>query len=151
MTWCNPRHAATISQIVYWLNRWLREQPSPRGLVLTGDAAFQLTKEFGAGIDIAYVDAQLASSIDWNSRSIKGVPRLTVEVLSPSDLQGDVATKIENYLSAGVAHVWVVEPRMQTVTVYRPGTVPQFFTVDAEISAEPELPGFRAPVKEFFP
>jgi hypothetical protein len=36
------------------------------------------------------------------------------------------------------------------MTIYGPNTEPQLFTVKQEITAEPHLPGFRAPVAAVF-
>jgi Uma2 family endonuclease len=46
-----------------------------------------------------------------------GAPDLAVEVLSPGDRTGDVDEKIEEWLAAGCAAVWVVDPKLQTVTI----------------------------------
>jgi Uma2 family endonuclease len=75
---------------------------------------------------------------------------LAIEISSPSDKQEDSLGKIQDYLDAGVPLVWAVEPVFKTITVYRPDAEPQLFTVKQEITAEPHLPGFRAPVAAVF-
>jgi Uma2 family endonuclease len=150
VTWRNPRHCVTAGRIVYWLNRWLYEQPKPRGEVLVGDAAFQISERAGAGIDAAYVGPELAATLAEVPQAIPGIPQLAVEVLSPYDRQVEITDKIGGYLAAGVAHVWIVDPAVKTVTVYRADRVPKLFTVEDVIDAEPNLRGFRAPVREFF-
>ncbi len=57
---------------------------------------------------------------------------------------------MSEYLAAGVAHVWVMSPRFQTVTVFRPDTPPVLRNVTDDLTAEPELPGFRVPVARVF-
>ncbi|HEY8504313.1 MAG TPA: Uma2 family endonuclease, partial [Gemmataceae bacterium] len=47
-------------------------------------------------------------------------PDLAVEVVSPNDLYYEIEQKIEDYLSVGVPLVWVVNPEVRTVHVYRP-------------------------------
>ena len=49
-------------------------------------------------------------------------PDLAVEVLSPNDLAYDVAEKVEEYLSAGVRLVWVVDPNSHVVQIHRPAS-----------------------------
>lgn len=51
---------------------------------------------------------------------IEGAPDLAVEVVSPNDKQRDVLEKVGQYLDAACPRVWVVRPRQQTVTIYRP-------------------------------
>jgi Uma2 family endonuclease len=48
-----------------------------------------------------------------------GTPDLAVEVLSPGDRTGEVDEKIEDWLSAGCKEIWIVDPKLQTVTIYR--------------------------------
>ena len=69
------------------------------------------------------------------------VPDWICEVLSPSTAAGDRADKMPLYASAGVAHVWLVDPVLQTLEAYRRvdgdwmlcGT----FRGDARVRAEP--------------
>jgi Uma2 family endonuclease len=79
-------------------------------------------------------------------------PDLAVEVTSPRDTHYQVAEKIEEYLSAGVALVWIVNPNTRTVLVYRKDrdTV-SFLHEDDELSGEDVLPDFRCPVRDMFP
>ena len=81
---------------------------------------------------------------------IDGVPILAVEILSPSDVIEDVNEKIDAYLEAGVAVVWIVDPYFRTVKVHRPDAEPELFNVRQELTAEPHLPGFRVPVSRLF-
>ena len=81
-------------------------------------------------------------------------PDLVVEVISPGDVAYEVDEKVEEYLGAGVKLVWVVNPRNQTVLVYRPkgaalGTITAVSQGD-KISGEDVLPGFEVRVPEFF-
>ncbi|HET9131523.1 MAG TPA: Uma2 family endonuclease, partial [Terriglobia bacterium] len=80
----------------------------------------------------------------------KFVPDLAVEVLSPGNRSRYVANKIGEFLECGVTLVWVVDPRTQTVTVYRSLTDTQQFRATDTISAEPVLPGFTCLVSRFF-
>ena len=75
---------------------------------------------------------------------------LAIEILSSSDTQDEIDEKIDDYLAAGVALVWIVDAHDQTVTIYRAGMEPEFVNVRQELTAEPRLPGFRVAGKEFF-
>jgi Uma2 family endonuclease len=55
----------------------------------------------------------------------EGAPDLAVEVISPSETDENVATKVAEYLAAGAQRVWEVRPRLRTVTVHRPGRAPE--------------------------
>jgi Uma2 family endonuclease len=75
---------------------------------------------------------------------------LAVEILSPSDTQEGILEKVQVYLDCGVKHVWIIEPVMRNITVYRPDAKPAIFAVGQDITAEPDLPGFKAAVGEVF-
>jgi Uma2 family endonuclease len=78
------------------------------------------------------------------------VPVLVVEILSPNDTQVQIDEKIDGYLKAGVALVWVIDPHDRTVLIYRPGEEPELVNVRQELSGEPPLTGFRVPVAQLF-
>jgi Uma2 family endonuclease len=48
-------------------------------------------------------------------------PFLAIEILSPEDRVGYMQEKIDDYLSFGVAHVWVIDPVRRRGWVHTPG------------------------------
>ena len=77
-----------------------------------------------------------------------GAPDVAVEVLSPSDRRSRVEWKTELWLSLGARSVWVVNPKLRTVEVVRPGYRKLFR--DSDELVDDTLPGFRVPVSEIF-
>lgn len=78
------------------------------------------------------------------------VPDLVVEVVSPNDLADEVNEKRIEWLAAGAQLVWLIYPEEQTIHAFLPdGTVTLFRRTDT-LTAEPVLPGFRAPVADLF-
>jgi Uma2 family endonuclease len=152
MTRHNRRHGRTETNVAYFLSDWLRRQSGPRGEVLTGEAGFRLRRnpDSTVGIDLAYISAELAAATPEDVWLIDGAPTLAVEVLSPSNTQEEVTDKVREYLQAGVALLWVIDPILRTVQVYRPDAKPTLFNDSQELSAEPHLPGFRIPVAKLF-
>ena len=75
---------------------------------------------------------------------------LLVEILSPSDTQEQIDEKIDDYLRAGVAVVWIIDPHDKTVLIYRKGAAPELVNINQELCGDPELPGFRVPVAQIF-
>ncbi|RSK25695.1 Uma2 family endonuclease [Bacillus sp. HMF5848] len=47
-----------------------------------------------------------------------GVPDLIVEILSPSNQSHDLITKLNLYMNYGVKEYWIVNPMLNTITVY---------------------------------
>lgn len=95
----------------------------------------------------------------WVERMPQGVgdeelhiaPDLVVEVVSPTNRYTDLLGRVDEYLSAGVPIVWVVEPERRLLHVYRrDGSVALLRSGDA-IRGETLLPGLDLNVSEFFP
>jgi Uma2 family endonuclease len=77
-------------------------------------------------------------------------PDIAVEVMSPSDSVLDVEEKIEQWLTAGTAMVWVVNPRGRMVTVHRSGRDPRILRGDDRLEGEDVCPGFSVKISELF-
>jgi Uma2 family endonuclease len=87
-------------------------------------------------------------------RSVKGVPDLVVEVLSPTDLRSKperdlVAQKIRDW--HGVRIVWAINPQKQQVEVYHTQQLnPLVLTLQDELEGEDVIPGFKLKVSDLF-
>jgi Uma2 family endonuclease len=74
-------------------------------------------------------------------------PDLAVEVLSPDDRPGEVLSKVADWLNAGVALVWVVDPIRRTARVYRADGTEAVLQSTDPLDGETVLPGFTCPVE----
>ncbi|MHC4974834.1 MAG: Uma2 family endonuclease [Planctomycetota bacterium] len=79
-----------------------------------------------------------------------GAPDLAVEVLSPDDRPGYVREKVAEWLEAGACAVWVVDPRVRTVTVHAPPGDPRVLQETDVLDGGDVLPGFTLAVREIF-
>jgi Uma2 family endonuclease len=79
-----------------------------------------------------------------------GPPDLAVEVVSPDDRLGEIAAKVDEYLSSGVALVWVVDADHHTVTVHSDRASTVTLGEEETLDAAAVLPGFTCPVSEIF-
>ncbi len=148
----NRWHSRILMRIGWLLGNWLDTLPPPRGAILGGEVGCRLARDpdTTVGIDLIYVGQELARHEPPDTTLIDGVPILAVEILSPSDTLEDIDEKVDSYLQAGGALVWVVDPHDQTVLIYRPGVPPTLVNTTQELSGEPHLPGFRVPVARIF-
>ena len=78
-------------------------------------------------------------------------PDLAVEVVSPNDIYYEVEAKVDEYLSAGVRLVWVVNPVNKSVRVFQPGRIVDEFGPDGELTGGGVIPGFTCSVRSLFP
>jgi Uma2 family endonuclease len=152
MTRRSRRHSRATARLARYLDLWLDQRPEPKGEILVGDAAFRLGKkpETTVGIDVAYISHDLSAQSPDETFLIEGPPVLAAEILSPTDEHKDIVEKIELYLETGVAVVWIVDPDLRNVTVYRPGQQEVLFAAAQELIGDPELPGFRVKVAHLF-
>lgn len=152
MTYRNPVHSSVEARVTLSLGNWNLARPRPRGRVVDGEAGFRLRRNPDTlfGIDVAYISPELVAATPPDSLFFDGLPVLAVEILSPSDTSRRVQRKIDHYRKAGVPIVWIIDPYLETVLVLRRGQQPVLFNRDQELTAEPELPGFRAAVASFF-
>lgn len=87
---------------------------------------------------------------DLSVKFARGVPLLVVEVLSPSDQISQVNRRISQYLEHGVRLVWLVDPVVRTVTVYRADMSHRVLDETDELLGNDTLPEFRCRVAELF-
>ena len=80
-----------------------------------------------------------------------GPPDLAVEVISPNDSFSDVQEKALRWLDLGARLVWVVDPRRETVSVFRSRNEIRALGRDDELSGEDVVPGFAVRVADLFP
>lgn len=79
-----------------------------------------------------------------------GAPDLAVEVLSPGDRTGEVDEKIDAWLTAGCAAVWIVNPKLKTVAVYISRADVLVMGAGGMLQGEPVVPGFSCSIDELF-
>ena len=63
----------------------------------------------------------------------------------------EVEGKLDEYLAAGVAIVWIVNPDRRTIRVYRNDGTTKIYRGRTAIENEPLLPGFSLEVDGVFP
>lgn len=78
-------------------------------------------------------------------------PDLAVEVVSPNDLYSEIESKVDEYIAAGVALVWIIDPSSRKVHVYRPhASAAQRLGDNDELTGDDILPGFHCRVADIF-
>lgn len=86
--------------------------------------------------DLCYISYERLSA-DWVlDEACPVAPELAIEIISPGQTFGDLAEKASAYLTAGVARVWLVDTKAQTVTIFYPQALPSTFRDKALINDE---------------
>jgi Uma2 family endonuclease len=77
-------------------------------------------------------------------------PELVAEILSPDDRWSDIMEKLEDYFSAGIDRVWLVDARLRRVSVYRSLNEVETLGEEDLLLDEEILPGFSLRVASLF-
>ncbi len=90
------------------------------GIVTPADGVYTFHgAETGLLPDVGFYAAEKRVLITDRTKPIPFAPDLAVEVASPSQDAGDMATKARTYLRGGTRLVWVVWPRSAHIDVWR--------------------------------
>ena len=100
--------------------------------------------------DIAFVSRERVEATGTLTGFRSGAPDLVVEVLSPSDTIGRVEAKVKQWLESGARMVWIVSPRLKTVTVYRSLSDIVTLTEKDTLDGGDVVPGFQINVADIF-
>jgi Uma2 family endonuclease len=122
------------------------------GVVFAAETGFRLASDPDTvrAPDIAFVSKARVEQVGEFEGFWPGAPDLAIELISPGDLYTSVDDKIEEYLSAGTRAVWVVDPRRQTVTVYRSLSNITILTEAGTLKGGDIIPEFSCRVAEIF-
>jgi Uma2 family endonuclease len=102
------------------------------------------------GPDVAFVRQQRLDEIGEVKSYWPGAPDLAAEVVSPGDTVAEVKKKVAEWLNAGTKLVWVVNPKLRSVVIYRSLTDTTTLTEKDMLDGEQIVPGFRYPLARLF-
>jgi Uma2 family endonuclease len=141
-------HGCIVLDIASALREFVRSRKL--GLVAV-EAGFVVSRDPDTvrGPDIAFVRAERIPP-GGTRAFFQGPPDLAVEVLSPFDRASEVIAKAQEWLRAGCAEVWVIDPTTKTATVYSSRPQALFLSVADALACEDLLPGFRLPLAQIF-
>ena len=151
------RNVSTLSSLVEGLvyeKVQAHARPNKLGLVWPGTLGFQCFPNRPKKVrrpDVSFVKADRMTPELFETGNLPIAPDLAVEVISPNDLAHEVAEKIEEYRQAGVSLIWIIEPVLRIVDIYRKSGLNSRLREGDELLGEDVLPGFRCLVVELFP
>jgi Uma2 family endonuclease len=126
---------------------------SPRklGWLFGPDCGFVIGPRTVRKPDISVVRAERLPAGQIGAGWVTMAPDLAVEVISPNDSAQELDAKVEQLLEAGTRLLWVVNPTLRTVRVYRADRSVALLRSGEVLDGEDVLPGFRCEVKALFP
>jgi Uma2 family endonuclease len=100
--------------------------------------------------DTAFISRERFDKIGRTWKYWDEAPDLAVEVLSPSDTVKHVKDMVSDWLKSGSKTVWVVNPKLRTVTVYNSSSDIRILTEKDRLTGGDTVPGFEISVAEIF-
>ena len=121
------------------------------GEVYAGDVGFILRRspDTVRAPDLAFIKRERLPAVEEETFS-SVMPDLAIEILSPSDRWAEVERKSAEYLQAGIASVWAVDPSREELRVYRPGQASVTHTKSDTVEDPELLPGLKLAVAALF-
>ena len=149
----NPRHQEISMNLSRIFSSFLYLTPG-RGKVFSApiDVVFSQKPPQVVVPDLVFVSKERSSIV--TGKNIQGVPDLVVEILSGGTVIRDRRQKLSLYERFGVPEYWIVDPKTETVLVFRlvDGRYPDPREFRKEDRLEtPILPGLSIPLVEVFP
>ena len=137
------KHGIETMDVAGPLHQHVRE--NNLGAVYGAETGFVITQNMNTGL--VYYGFERAGNVKsyWI-----GQPDLAVEVVSPGDTFAEVEEKVAEWLEAGTGAVWVVSPKLRTVTVYRSLTDIVTLTERDTLDGGNVVLGFRLPISQIF-
>ena len=122
------------------------------GRIFSADTGFVLASnpDTVRAPDVAFVSAARLAALGMPQKFWPGAPDLAVETISPSDTLQAVEEKVDEWLAAGTALVWIINPKRKRVTVYRAPRSVTILTADDELDGQDVVPGFKCRVADLF-
>ena len=143
-------HGAIVVTLSTLLNAHVKQHRL--GTVVGGETGFILARnpDLVRGVDVGFVRASRLPATGRPTKFWEGPPDLAVEVASPSDSLEEIEEKVDDYLNAGAAMVWVINPRRRTVAIHRAGVNPVILREQDTLDGQEVIQGFRCIISELF-
>jgi len=125
--------------------------PRRLGIVLTPDGMVRLAAGLIRIPDVAFISWEHLPDRRLPTEPIPTLaPELVVEVLSVGNTAAEMARKRQEYFSAGVQAVWLIDPRARTVEVYTAPEQSTLLNATHTLEGGTILPGLRLSLRDFF-
>ena len=137
----STEHGRIQANLAYFITDHVRRHSL--GVVFGQDTGFRIESDPDTvrAPDVAFLRQERASAIPTRGYAALA-PDLVAEIVSPDDRPGDYLAKVAQWLDAGTALVWVIEPQRAEARVYRADGSLTIVPADGVLDGETVLPGF---------
>jgi Uma2 family endonuclease len=132
------------------LGNWSKREA--RGRAAGSSAGFTLPNSAVRSPNAAWVLRERLKQLTPEQREkfLPLCPDFAIELRSPTDDLEDIQAKMKEYVANGLRLGWLIDPPARRVYVYRPGREVEILENPAQVSGDPELPGFVLEMAEIW-
>ncbi|MEM8810561.1 MAG: Uma2 family endonuclease [Cyanobacteria bacterium P01_G01_bin.38] len=114
------------------------------GVLFDSSTCFRLPQGGDRSPDLAWVTQPRWKALppDQREKFPPISPDFVLELMSPSDSLTETQAKMDEYMNSGVRLGWLLNRKLRSVWIYRPGVEPQILERPTTLSGEDVLPGF---------
>ncbi|MGE3806850.1 MAG: Uma2 family endonuclease [Gemmataceae bacterium] len=121
------------------------------GLVAGADSPIRLRLGLVRLPDVCFISWKRLGGPELPKDAVsKVIPELAVEILSEGNTRKEIELKRKEYFKAGVALVWVIDPRRETADIYTSATQKETIDKSGTLEGGKVLPGFKLVLKDLF-
>jgi Uma2 family endonuclease len=143
------KEALYATLLAYHLMRYLDRHNL--GLVLGADATVRLWRGRVRIPDVMFISWDRIPGGELPDEAIASIiPDLAVEVLSPSNTKAEMALKRQEYFTAGVRLVWIIDPATETAEVSTSPTALTPVDKAGALDGGDVLLGLKLPLRKLF-
>jgi Uma2 family endonuclease len=144
-------YAESFMAVVLASLLWAFVDPRNLGLVSGADGMMRLFPGLVRLPDVAFVSWDRIPGRRFPREPIAGfAPDLAVEVLSKGNTPAEMARKRQEYFSAGVRLVWIIDLNARTATVFTQANQSTVLGEGDTLDGGELLPGFALPLGDYF-
>lgn len=128
---------------------WNWNQQTGLGVAFDSSVGFTLPNTAIRGPDASWMPRARWEALPQEEREKFShvSPDFVAELRSRSDALTKLRDKMREYIAQGVRLAWLIDPRTETVEIYRPGRPVEVLKRPATLSGEDVLPGFVLDLK----
>lgn len=135
--------------LIFFLHSFL--ETHDLGIVLAPDGTLRILADQIRVADVSFLAWRHFPGRVLPAEPVPAIaPDLAVEVLSASNTKREMERKLNDYFTAGVELVWIIDPATRSAEVYDARNQRRVVSFDESLSGGDVLPGFELPLKQLF-
>jgi Uma2 family endonuclease len=137
-------------ELAFQIKLWNKQ--TQLGKVFDSSTGFKLSNQAVRSPDVSWISIEKWNALSKEQRRkfLPIDPDFVIELMSPTDILGQVQNKMKEYLDCGVRLGWLINPDARQVEVYRYSQKKEVLSNPQSLSGENIMPGLVVELTEIF-